>query len=85
LQIRAVIKKLLLFKPLQAILSGFFSDKGYIVESKSYMCVVCGFIYHEEDGYPDDHISPNTAWEDVPDGWVCPECKVGKDQFVVVD
>lgn len=51
------------------------------MKANSYMCVVCGFIYHEEEGYPPDGIAPHTAWEDVPSDWVCPECKVGKDQF----
>ncbi|NBC15602.1 MAG: rubredoxin [Gammaproteobacteria bacterium] len=48
---------------------------------KRYMCMVCGFIYDEELGWPDDGIPPGTKWEDVPDTWVCPECGVGKEDF----
>ncbi|MGD9298282.1 rubredoxin [Thiohalocapsa sp.] len=48
---------------------------------KRYMCMVCGFIYDEELGWPDDGIAPGTKWEDVPDTWVCPECGVGKEDF----
>ncbi len=48
---------------------------------KTYMCVVCGFIYDEEQGLPEEGIAPGTAWEDVPADWKCPECGVGKDEF----
>ncbi|MDR3207057.1 MAG: rubredoxin [Oscillospiraceae bacterium] len=48
---------------------------------KEYVCTVCGFVYNEADGYPDDGIAPGTAWADVPDGWVCPMCGAGKDMF----
>ena len=26
-----------------------------------------------------------TAWEDIPDDWVCPLCGVGKDEFSKVE
>jgi rubredoxin len=48
---------------------------------KRYMCMVCGFIYDEAQGWPDDGIPAGTKWEDVPDTWVCPECGVGKEDF----
>ena len=38
------------------------------------MCLVCGFIYDEAEGSPDDGIPPGTRWEDVPANWSCPEC-----------
>ena len=38
------------------------------------MCVVCGFIYEEEFGLPEDGIAPGTRWEDIPDTWQCPDC-----------
>jgi len=46
-----------------------------------YRCVVCGYIYEPQLGDPDNGISPGTAFEDLPDSWVCPECGVGKDMF----
>jgi len=49
-----------------------------------YMCVVCGFIYDEAQGRPEDGIAPGTRWEDVPPGWACPECNVAKADFVMV-
>ena len=33
---------------------------------KKWECIVCGLIYDEEEGWPDDGIEPGTAWEDVP-------------------
>jgi rubredoxin len=54
-------------------------------EFKSWMCVVCGWIYHEEEGSPDDGIPPGTKWEDVPESWVCPDCGAGKEDFEMVE
>ena len=48
---------------------------------KKYVCDVCGYIYDEEIGDPDNGIEPGTKWEDVPEDFVCPLCGVGKDQF----
>ena len=48
---------------------------------KKYVCSVCGYIYDEAAGDPDNGIAPGTAWEDVPEDLVCPLCGVGKDQF----
>ncbi|MCA1850818.1 MAG: rubredoxin, partial [Beggiatoa sp.] len=33
---------------------------------KRYMCLICGFIYDEAQGWPGDGIAPGTRWEDVP-------------------
>lgn len=44
-------------------------------------CLVCGFIYDEAEGWPDDGIAPGTRWADVPDDWYCPDCGVGKEDF----
>lgn len=46
-----------------------------------YICDVCGWIYDEEEGSPDNGIEPGTKWEELPDDFVCPVCMVGKDQF----
>ena len=48
---------------------------------KKYVCTVCGYVYDEVAGDPDNGVAPGTKWEDVPDTWVCPLCSVGKDQF----
>ena len=41
------------------------------------------YLYLREVGDPDNGIAPGTAFEDLPDNWVCPLCGVGKDQFSV--
>lgn len=46
-----------------------------------YVCTVCGFIYDEAAGDPDNGVAPGTAWADVPENYVCPLCGVGKDMF----
>lgn len=51
---------------------------------KKYMCLLCGFIYDEEKGWPDEGIPPETRWEDVPIGWQCPECGANKFDFEMV-
>ncbi|MGL4305219.1 MAG: rubredoxin [Mycobacteriaceae bacterium] len=51
--------------------------------TKSWMCLVCGWMYHEELGSPEEGIPPGTRWEDVPESWVCPECGAVKEDFVM--
>ena len=48
---------------------------------KKYRCIVCDWIYDPEVGDPEGGIAPGTAFEDIPEGWVCPLCSVGQDQF----
>lgn len=48
---------------------------------KRYVCDVCGWIYDPNLGDPDHGVPPGTAWEYVPDDFVCPECGVGKSEF----
>ena len=52
---------------------------------KTWMCVVCGFIYDEADGRPEDGIAPGTPCADVPADWLCPDCNLGKDKFEMVE
>ena len=51
------------------------------INMKKYVCDVCGWEYDPEVGYPEGGIAPGTAWEDVPEDFVCPLCGVGKDEF----
>ena len=48
---------------------------------KKYVCVVCGYEYDPAQGDETQYIKPGTAFEDLPEDWVCPLCGVGKDQF----
>ena len=45
-----------------------------------YVCP-CGYVYDPAVGDPDSGIAPGTAFEDIPDDWVCPICGIGKDAF----
>ena len=48
-------------------------------------CLVCGWVYDEATGWPEDGIEPGTLWADVPEDWLCPECGVGKADFEMVE
>jgi rubredoxin len=50
---------------------------------KNYVCNVCGYVYNPADGDPDAGIKPGTAFEDIPEDWVCPVCGAGKDAFEI--
>ena len=52
---------------------------------KQYTCLLCGFIYDEAKGSPDDGIAPGTKWEGVPEDWLCPDCGAIKDDFLMVE
>lgn len=52
---------------------------------RKWQCLVCGFIYDEAAGLPDEGIAPGTAWADVPEDWLCPDCGVGKDEFEMIE
>jgi rubredoxin len=51
---------------------------------KTYQCAVCGFIYDEAAGMPEEGIAPGTLWEDIPADWECPDCGVAKADFEMV-
>ena len=42
------------------------------------VCLECHYIYDPLKGDPKQGIPPGTAWQDVPDTWHCPECKILK-------
>lgn len=50
---------------------------------KIWECQVCGFIYNEAEGFPEEGINPGTRWADIPEDWCCPECGVAKIDFVM--
>jgi rubredoxin/flavin reductase (DIM6/NTAB) family NADH-FMN oxidoreductase RutF len=52
---------------------------------KKYKCLMCGYIYDPAVGDPDNGAAAGTAFEDLPDGWTCPECGVGKDEFEPIE
>jgi rubredoxin len=48
---------------------------------KKYVCKTCGYTYDPEYGDPDGGIEPGTAFEDIPEDWICPLCGVEKKDF----
>ena len=52
---------------------------------KKYICTVCDWVYDPEIGDPEVGIEPGTAFEDIPEDWVCPVCGVGKDDFELLE
>ena len=55
------------------------------IELKKYMCLICGWIYDEAEGAPEEGIAPGTRWEDVPPNWTCPECGARKEDFEMIE
>lgn len=48
---------------------------------KKYRCVVCEHIYDPAEGDPGSGIAAGTAFEDLPESWICPDCGAGKADF----
>ena len=46
-----------------------------------YVCDVCGYVYDEELGDPENGIEPGTPWDELPEDFACPLCGGGKDLF----
>lgn len=46
-----------------------------------WQCILCSYIYDPAIGDPDGGVAPGTAFEDIPDDWVCPVCGAAKDVF----
>ena len=70
---------------------GYKSSKIIIIETygrndmKKYECSACGYVYDPEVGDPDNGIAAGTAFEDLPEDWVCPLCGLGKEVFGEVE
>ena len=50
-----------------------------------YECNVCGYVYDPEQGDSEGNIPPGTAFEDLPDDWMCPICGAPKSDFSKVE
>ena len=48
---------------------------------EKFVCDVCGYIYDPAAGDADNGIAAGTAFADLPDSWVCPECGASKAEF----
>ena len=52
---------------------------------KKYQCDACSYVYDPQLGDPDNDVAPGTAFQDIPDDWVCPDCGADKSQFSPVE
>ena len=52
---------------------------------KTWMCLICGWVYDEAAGSIDEGLAPGTRWTDVPMNWTCPECGARKDDFELAE
>jgi len=52
---------------------------------KTYMCLICGYVYDEKRGDPEAGIPPGTRWDDIPLSWRCPDCGAGKEDFEMIE
>ena len=52
---------------------------------KKWQCQICGFVYDEAEGLPDEGIDAGTAWADIPDDWACPDCGSSKSDFEMAE
>ena len=46
-----------------------------------YRCTVCNYIYDPAIGDPDNGVKPGTAFQAIPETWICPDCGVDKSKF----
>lgn len=55
-----------------------------VTDSKTWMCLICGWIYDEAEGAAEHGIAAGTPWAAVPMNWTCPECGARKEDFEMV-
>ncbi len=64
-----------------------YLNDNLMMEKKDFgtwMCLICGFIYDEAAGLPEEGIPAGTRWEDIPMNWTCPECGARKEDFEMI-
>jgi rubredoxin len=71
--------------PIEAVGNATSAAAASADDFKQWVCVICGWVYDEAAGLPDEGIAPGTRWADVPADWRCPLCDVGKDDFALVE
>lgn len=47
----------------------------------TWECTLCGWVYDEAKGAPEEGLAPGTRWADVPETWSCPDCSATKNDF----
>ena len=61
------------------------AESKEVYRMKKYRCILCGYIYDPAAGDPDGGVQPGTAFEKIPEDWVCPLCGAAKSEFEPVD
>ena len=56
-----------------------------VTDSKTWLCLICGWLYEEKLGVPEEGIPAGTPWGQVPMNWTCPECGARKEDFEMVE
>jgi flavin reductase (DIM6/NTAB) family NADH-FMN oxidoreductase RutF/rubredoxin len=60
-------------------------SKQGVKEMKKYKCLMCDYIYDPAIGDPNNGVATGTAFGDLPDDWVCPDCGAGKEEFEPIE
>ncbi|MFL5348155.1 MAG: rubredoxin [Hyalangium sp.] len=55
------------------------------MKKQRYRCLICSHVYDPEEGDPASGIPPGTAFEELPDTWICPDCGATKQDFEPLD
>lgn len=50
-------------------------------DQQAMLCTVCQWVYEPKLGEPNQGVEPGTAWGQVPEDFLCPECGIGKEVF----
>ena len=67
----------------RGVFPGIYQDQENKEETMAhakYECP-CGYVYDPAEGDYEHGIEPGTAFEDLPDNWVCPKCGAEKEYF----
>lgn len=56
-------------------------EHEHVFDGKSYVCVICGYVYDPEEGDPSVGIPPGTPFSDLPADYRCPICNAAKEYF----
>ncbi|MGE5394915.1 MAG: flavin reductase [Candidatus Saccharibacteria bacterium] len=56
-------------------------EHEHVFDGKSYVCVICGYVYDPEEGDPTVGIPPGTPFADLPADYRCPICNAAKEYF----
>ncbi|MDT4761796.1 rubredoxin [Sphaerochaeta sp. PS] len=52
---------------------------------QKYVCDICGYVYDPAEGDMDNGVKPGTAFDALPEDWVCPVCGAPQSDFSPID